>query len=179
MPVPGKMALAGLMMPWLMACGGSEPQIKKTPACTEAHEVSFADLPNGPLTETTINGITFQPNGGYTSVERVKEHDVLLLAGGEVAFFPGCQASSIEITYDDSEAEITIDLYSSPFAGKVLLTEKSGSLDATPLQDGYWQATAETPDGKPTVERFEIRGGSTGSDSKDATSTLLREVIVR
>jgi hypothetical protein len=176
MRTPGKTALAGLLQ-FLLACGGSEPQIEKTPACTEEHRVRFADLPSGLLTKTIVDHITIQPRGGDAHVQLVKEEVVLLLVDGEVGFLPDCQASSVEMIYNDTEAQqITIDLYSSPFGGKVLLSENSQSLDAIPLKDGYQQATVETPDGEATVELFIIGGGAGG---KDPTSTLVREVIVR
>jgi len=149
----------------ITGCGGgaSDP-------CPAALTASFEQVPNGPLPGTPIGGLELTSLGG-SSVAVLRDGStmpptpaLLITQGGRVIIRPRCDARSLELAFDDSEARLSIELYPGDDGGSfadaggepVGFRTESGALTTTPdSASGYRRATVQFPNGG-KIRRVEI-----------------------
>ncbi len=152
----------------LAGCGGdsSDP-------CKTALTATFETVPNGLLPSAPLGGIDITSSGSVMVLRdgatTPPTPAVLIGNGGKVVLRARCDARSVELAFDDSDAPLTIDLYAGDDGGALggdggssqpALRLDAAALVTTPdTATGYRRATVAFPNGG-QIRRIEL--SSTG-----------------
>ncbi len=152
----------------LAGCGGdsSDP-------CKTALTATFETVPNGLLPSAPLGGIDITSSGSVMVLRdgatTPPTPAVLIGNGGKVVLRARCDARSVDLAFDDSDAPLTIDLYAGDDGGALggdggssqpALRLDAAALVTTPdSATGYRRATLAFPSGG-QIRRIEL--SSTG-----------------
>jgi len=169
------MALAaGLVLP---GCGGEEglPGLER---CDGERRVTFESMPTGAVMETDLPGgvMVFRTCGDVEIQREEGGTAAILFVGGCAAFVPDCGADEVEVTFDGSQAPLTVALLPSEFGGEPFASVSTSSLSPIPVDADYERAVVSRSKEHPLIARADLSGGQSGDG---AVSVALREIAFR
>ena len=145
--------------------------------CKVALTATFEQVPNGPLPGTPIGGLDITAAGtGAVTVLRDTTNTpptaaVFLAGAGRMIVRPHCDARSVELAFDASDAPLVIFLFAGDDGGSIdgdggssqpfYRVEASALSSAADAVTGFKRATVKFPDGG-KIRRVELLGGTAG-----------------